>query len=220
MNKIKNPVSALFKYLSISLLFTAIGSILSINLFSISTMVMLSTITQIGIVVLLLISLFSKKVRLKGNMSMNFVMLIALLMGIGLAPTFFVYFLDLGATTFISVIIGAFISFAVLAKISANNPSDKFLSMGQILTMILIGLLVVGIVNLFIKSETISFVSSCVGFVLFSLYVLYDISLFKRELEYGRINERDDLSAHVLNLYIDVINMITDLLRIVAKLKD
>ena len=53
----------------------------------------------------------------------------------------------------------------------------------------------------------ISLVISIIGVVIFSGYVLYDISLIKHEIQNGEIREKNELSIHVLNLYLDFINI-------------
>jgi FtsH-binding integral membrane protein len=55
---------------------------------------------------------------------------------------------------------------------------------------------------------------SIVGVVIFSGYVLYDISLIKYEIQNGELKEKNDLSIHVLNLYLDFINLLLDILNI------
>ena len=66
----------------------------------------------------------------------------------------------------------------------------------------------------------LSLLISIVGVVIFSGYVLYDISLIKHEIENGEIREKNDLSLHVLNLYLDFINILLDLLNIASILDD
>ena len=63
-------------------------------------------------------------------------------------------------------------------------------------------------------------VISAISVLLFSFYIIYDINLIKRDIQYRQITDKDDLSIHVLNLYIDFINILLDLLRIVSKLDD
>ena len=66
----------------------------------------------------------------------------------------------------------------------------------------------------------ISLVISIIGVVIFSGYVLYDISLIKHEIQNGEIREKNELSIHVLNLYLDFINILLDLLNIASILDD
>ena len=58
------------------------------------------------------------------------------------------------------------------------------------------------------------------GIILFSAYILYDVSLLKYDIQSGGVTCRNDLSIHVLNLYLDFVNILLDLLRIVSELKD
>ena len=76
------------------------------------------------------------------------------------------------------------------------------------------------IINIFISGSMYNIIISIFGIIIFSGYILYDVSLIKSEIEYGVINDRDDLSIHVLNLYLDFINIFIDLLRLVKELND
>ena len=66
----------------------------------------------------------------------------------------------------------------------------------------------------------LSIIVSALGVLIFSIYVIYDINLVKRDIEYSVINDKNDLSIHVLNLYVDFINLLLDLLNLASKLKD
>jgi FtsH-binding integral membrane protein len=60
---------------------------------------------------------------------------------------------------------------------------------------------------------------SIAGIIIFSGFILYDISLVKEEISKGNIVDREDLSIHVLNIYLDFVNIFLDLLRFIWDLK-
>ena len=101
-----------------------------------------------------------------------------------------------------------------------KQEAGHYLSLDKTLSPILVGLVIASVINIFIGGCTLSIIISCVGVVAFSLYILYDISLIKYELQTGQLADKNDLSIHVLNLYLDFINILLDLLNIVSILND
>ena len=110
--------------------------------------------------------------------------------------------------------------FASLTIYAENNESSSVLNYGKVLTFALLGMIISSIVNIFLGSSILSIIVSALGVLIFSIYVIYDINLIKRDIQYSVINDKDDLSIHVLNLYIDFINLLLDLLDLASKLKD
>ena len=103
-----------------------------------------------------------------------------------------------------------------LANIKNNFIKAQYILIG----ISSICLVLLTIFNIFIGSNIISIGLSILGLVVFSGYVLYDVSLIKYEIMYGNLNTTNDLSIHVLNLYIDFINILLDMLNIASKIND
>ena len=120
----------------------------------------------------------------------------------------------------ISILIATIFIFASLTIYAKNNESSSVLNYGKVLTFALLGMIISSIVNIFLGSSILSIIVSALGVLIFSIYVIYDINLIKRDIQYSVINDKDDLSIHVLNLYIDFINLLLDLLDLASKLKD
>ncbi|MCR8746967.1 Bax inhibitor-1 family protein [Romboutsia lituseburensis] len=81
----------------------------------------------------------------------------------------------------------------------------------------LLALLALIIFNIFFNFKIFNIFVSILGISIFAGYILYDISLLKYDIEQGNIVDRDDLSIHVLNLYLDFVNLLLDLLRLVRE---
>ena len=106
-------------------------------------------------------------------------------------------------------------------RIPLNSIQDSVsISNNFLLMMAGFTILIASIINIFIGGAMISLVISIIGVVIFSGYVLYDISLIKHEIQNGEIREKNELSIHVLNLYLDFINILLDLLNIASILDD
>lgn len=165
-------------------------------------------------------SIFSRKNIIPRSFSMNFVYMFTFIDGIIIYPLLQYYLQDLGKDVFISILVATIVLFTVLAKLASRKDAGYYLGLGNILFAGLIGILIASIINIFIGGNALSIVVSIIGVVIFSGYVLYDISLIKYEIENGDIKEKNDLSIHVLNLYLDFINLLLDLLNISSILND
>ena len=201
---VENPMEAVFKYLSISIVFMFVGFIF----------------VGVLIVGLLLFSLLSRKNVIPRSFSMNFVYLFTFVDGILMYPILTYYLYDLGTTLFMNVVLGTCVLFALLALISHRKPAGHYVGLGSTLLAGLVVLIVMSVVNIFIQGTVFNIAVSALGIIIFSAYILYDVSLLKYDIESGGVTCKNDLSIHVLNLYLDFIKILLDLLRIVSDLTD
>ncbi|WP_455538687.1 Bax inhibitor-1/YccA family protein [Terrisporobacter sp.] len=219
IKEIYNPIGQVFKYLSISIFFMFVGYMFGLFLPD-SFIGMANIIFAILIVGLLIMAIISKKSIIPRRFSMNFVYLFTFVDGILISPVIRYYVGSLGSGVVINVLIATLVICGVLGFIASKSESDRFLKLGPVLFAALIGLLVMSILNIFIYGRLFNIIVSIIGVLLFSAYILYDVSLLKSDIEYGNIKDRDDLSIHVLNLYIDFVNIFLDLLRLVREFSD
>jgi FtsH-binding integral membrane protein len=129
-----------------------------------------------------------------------------------------------------SSIMGCFLSAAAMFGIMAvmGYTTDKDLtSFGRIMTMGLIGILVAMLINFFMKSETMSYVISIIGVMVFTGLTAYDVQKLKRigsGIEYeGQVMAADVKKLSImgaLNLYLDFINIFLFLLRLFGGKRD
>lgn len=84
--------------------------------------------------------------------------------------------------------------------------------LGKILFIALIGLLLYQIVNIFLTLPSIALLAV----ILFSLYIAYDINVFKKKVERGIIND-DEILTHVMSIYLDIINVFIYLLDFIKR---
>ncbi|KHS58073.1 MULTISPECIES: Bax inhibitor-1 family protein [Terrisporobacter] len=214
-----NPMSQVFKYLSISIVFMFIGYLFGLFLPT-SFIYMANTLVVVLMIGLLIMALFSRKSIIPRRFSMNFVYLFTFIDGILMSPIIRYYVGSMGTDMVISILLATSAIFGGLAFVANRSESGKFLRFGPSLFIALIVLLIMSVINIFISGSMYNIIISIFGIVIFSGYILYDVSLIKAEIEYGGINDRDDLSIHVLNLYLDFINIFLDLLRLVKELND
>ncbi|MCA1057603.1 Bax inhibitor-1 family protein [Rossellomorea aquimaris] len=93
--------------------------------------------------------------------------------------------------------------------IYSYRSSKDFTYLGPMLFSALLALIIITIFGLFVGGKSLHLALAYIGVVIFSGYVLYDLSVMKRYLK-----EEEDVPSAVFNLYIDFINLFLDLLRI------
>ncbi|MGL5314674.1 MAG: Bax inhibitor-1/YccA family protein [Peptostreptococcaceae bacterium] len=217
--KITNPMADIFKYLAISVLFMFIGFFIGQNFIPESVVYVGNFIMIAFMIGLLILAICSRKEVIPLRFSMNFVYAFAFIDGILMYPILQLYIGDLGPSIVMDILIGTIILFAVLSFISYKKQPGHYLGMGRMLFTGLIILLVLTIISVFLGGKLFNIGISILGILIFSGYILYDISLIKSEINNGSLVDKDDLSIHVLNLYLDFVNVFIDLLRLVWNLK-
>ncbi|WP_195237762.1 Bax inhibitor-1/YccA family protein [Romboutsia sp. 1001285H_161024_C4] len=218
--EITNPMADIFKYLAISILFMFIGFAFGQAFIPISVVQVANLILPFLIIGLLIMAILSKKSIIPRSFSMNYVYLFTFIDGILLYPLLSFYLQSLGTSIVINALLGTCILFGILAFISYRKKAGHYLGIGSILFAGLISLLPLCIINIFIGSQTLNILYSVLGILIFSGYILYDISLIKYDIESGNIISKNDLSIHVLNLYLDFVNILLDLLNLIYEFKD
>ena len=141
-------------------------------------------------------------------------MIFAALMGLSLSSIFIVFTGESIARVF-------FIIASTFGAMSIYGHSTKkdLSSMGSFLMMGTVGLLISGVVNIFLKSSAIYFISSVIGVVVFTLFTAYDTQRVK-ELYYqnqGSEGVASKLAIYgSLTLYMDFINLFVFLLQLLG----
>jgi FtsH-binding integral membrane protein len=90
------------------------------------------------------------------------------------------------------------------------------------LLMGLVGILIAGVVNVFIMNSTVSFVMSAIGVVVFTMLTAYDMQRIKSyylESDHPEIGEKKAIIGALL-LYLDFINIFWRLLKLMGRSRD
>ena len=118
---------------------------------------------------------------------------------------------------------GTIILFIVLAIYGYVTKEDlsKYTS---ILKAGLIALILMGIINIFLTSDGLMWVSSILGVVVFIIFIAVDVNRIKNNVLYYAINEDmsiiDKIEIHgALSLYLDFVNLFIYILRIIGRRK-
>ncbi len=106
-------------------------------------------------------------------------------------------------------------TFGAMALIGSTTKRDLS-GMGSILMMGLVGLIIAGVVNIFLKSTMMDFIVSGIGVLVFTGLTAWDVQNIKKQLALaGDLSEQAQKIALIgaLNLYLDFINLFLYLLR-------
>ncbi len=143
--------------------------------------------------------------------------LYSVLNGLTLASIFFIFTAQSIANVF-------FIAAGTFAAMSAYGYLTKkdLSKMGNIMIMALIGLIIASVVNIFLKSEMLYWISSYVGVLIFVGLIAYDTQKLKKMNVMGNEGTDEDKKEAIigaLTLYLDFINLFLFLLRIFGRRK-
>ena len=136
------------------------------------------------------------------------------LMGVTMSSIFMVYAEESIAATFF-VTAGTFLAMSVIGMVTRMDLTR----LGSILLMALIGLIIATIVNIFVASDTLYWIISYAGVLIFVGLTAFDTQKIKSMItEYGTADEMGYKLAlfGALTLYLDFVNLFLYLLRILG----
>ena len=114
---------------------------------------------------------------------------------------------------------GMFATMAIYGLVTKSDLSG----MGTYLLMGLVGLIIAGLINMFLHSSSMDFVISIIGVIVFTLLTAYDVQMVK---QMGMAMIADDAEMTkvaivcALRLYLDFVNLFLYLLRFFGQKKD
>ncbi len=134
------------------------------------------------------------------------------LMGVSLSTIFRMYTGQSIVETFLTTAI----TFGCMSLYGYKTKRDLS-SLQSFLFMGLCGLFIASIINLFLRNGATSYILSCIGVIIFTLYTAYDVQNIRKL--YNQVSINTDAKEKIaifgaLQLYLDFINLFLDLLRI------
>jgi FtsH-binding integral membrane protein len=154
---------------------------------------------------------------MSANMATAIFLSYAAINGLTLSAIFLIYTAGSIASTFF-ITAG---TFAVMSVYGYFTKTD-LTSMGNLLFMALIGLVIASVVNIFLKSEMLYWISTYVGVIIFVGLTAYDTQKVKEMNVIGNEGTDDDRKEAIsgaLTLYLDFIGLFLYLLRIFGNRK-
>lgn len=139
-------------------------------------------------------------------------LLYSAVMGMSLSFIFLAY----TQSSIFTVFVSASAMFGVMALVGYTTKTDltKF---GSIMIMGLIGIIIASVVNMFLHSDTMGYIISFIGVLVFTGLTAYDVQKLKNigaGVELGTASAGKLVIMGALNLYLDFINLFLHLLRL------
>lgn len=140
-------------------------------------------------------------------------LLYAFLTGLTFSSIFIVYKIS----SIMLIFLVASILFLIFALIGYFTKIDLS-KIGTILIMMLLGIIICTIINIFLGNEMFDIVLSCVSIVIFLGFIAYDIQKIRQLVDY--LPEDNLAVIGAFELYLDFINIFLDLLRLFGNSND
>lgn len=212
----KRVYSKVFMWMFIGLLVTFLtGYIVSINENMLINIFGKSTWIFLAIAELILVIVLSARIRKMNALTAKIMFIIySFVSGLTFSSVFVVYEVESILYVFgiTSLVFGLFAIIGHFTKIDLSKFS-------VILFMGLIGIIICGIIGIFIQNETFDITICIIGIVIFTLYVMYD--MHKIRYLFNCFNDEDNLAiCCALELYLDFINIFLRLLDLIGKHRD
>lgn len=151
--------------------------------------------------------------KMSSGMATFLYLLYTFLTGLTFSSIFIVYKLE----SIIWIFLITSILFLIFALIGHFTKID-LTKIGTILMMMLFGIILCGILNIFIGSEKFDIAICALSVIIFLGYIAYDIQKVKHLQEI--VPEENLAIISAFQLYLDFINVFIDLLRLFGKSKD
>lgn len=156
--------------------------------------------------------------RLSSTALIAVYLIYSVLMGMSLSSIFIIY----TTASVFGVFFASAAMFGIMALLGYTTKTDltKF---GSIMFMALIGLVVAGLVNMFMQSSGLSYIISFVAVIVFTGLTAYDVQKIKEigtQVEMGTEATTKMSIMGALTLYLDFINLFLALLRLFGSRRD
>jgi FtsH-binding integral membrane protein len=218
---LKKFMTGVYSWMTIGVLITAVVALLMVKTGAVYSLLKSSMFWVVSIIELILVVFFAVRVWKMSKTTATVVYLgYSALNGVTLSSIFLMYAKSSIASTFFiaAVMFGVFSLYGMFAKGDLTRWTRP-------LMMGLFGVIIVSILNIFMKSSGLQWIISIAGVVLFSLLTIYDT--FKLKEQYLSLNSSYDSAITdnvaifgALTLYLDFINLFLYLLRFFGGNKD
>lgn len=178
------------------------------------SLVWICLFAELGVVLLL----SARVMRMSMSAATLLFILYSVLNGVTFSTIFLVYDLGTISTTFF-VTAGTFFAMSLVGYVTKMDLSR----IGNVLYMMLIGLLIATVVNIFVASSTLYWITTYAGVIIFVGLTAWDTQKLKQIFyDYGTNDESGQKLALLgaLTLYLDFINLFLFLLRIFGGSRD
>ncbi len=154
--------------------------------------------------------------KMSSSAAKVFLFVFAAAMGLSISSIFAIY--KMGSIIHVFFISAATFGAASIYGYTTKADLTKF---GSFLMMGVLGLVIAGVVNLFLQSSAFAFVISILAVLVFTALTAYDTQQIKSMYDYSEGDEREKAGVlGALMLYMDFINIFINLLQIIGDKKE
>jgi hypothetical protein len=186
--------------------FVASNQRIANDLYSSFTPFIILAVIELGLV----IYLSARITKMSYGSALTGYLIYSLINGLTMGSIFLYYTTSSVAAAFFTTAL----TFGVMALYGYRTKRD-LTSAGSIGLMLLIGLIIAYLINLWLKSDTLTYVLSFISIGIFTVLTAYDAQKIKR-LEYESDNQNLGILG-ALTIYLDFINIFLDMLRFFGK---
>jgi uncharacterized protein len=169
----------------------------------------------LGVELLLVITLVGLIQKISANFAVLLFLIYCFTSGLTLSVIFSVY----ETSSIVQLFFMTAGMFGIVSVYGYYTKAD-LTRMGNILLMILFGIVLTSIVNLFIRNSLLDYIISLIGIVVFTGLTAYDTQKIKQLNVIGNDGTPEDRKEAIIGalaLYLDFINLFLDLLRVFGK---
>ena len=99
------------------------------------------------------------------------------------------------------------ISISIALSIYAIQTKYDFTNIGAYLVVLVVGLIVATIINIFIQNTIFTKIIATIGIIIFSCFIVYDVQLIVGGKHRRYSYDIDDYIFATINIYLDIINL-------------
>ncbi len=208
-------------WMTLALVITGLTAMVTAKSEALMTFIFTNTWAFIALMILQLglVFYFSARInRMSFSTATAVFILYSAITGLTFSSIFVVFSMSSIATTFF-ITAGMFAAMALVGSFTKKDLSG----MGKFALMALIGLIIAGIVNMFLRNAMMDFIVSGIGVLVFAGLTAYDSQKIRQMLQMqSEINESTQKLALLgsLSLYLDFINIFLYLLRFFGSSRD
>lgn len=203
-----------YLWMTLALVITGLTALFTAQSEVLLSLIFLNTWTWIGLIVteLVLVLVLAAAInKMSFSVATLMFILYSIVNGLTLSVIFLVYEMPSIATTFF-VTAGMFGAMAIFGTVTKKDLSG----IGKFALMALIGLIIAGVVNMFLQNSPFDLVISAIGVVIFAGLTAYDSQKIRQMLV--NAYDVDDTTQKIalygsLRLYLDFVNLFLYLLR-------
>ena len=212
---IRQYILSVYLYMALALVITAITSAIFISSVTFINLILNSPLKWIlAIAPVVMVLCIGKITEMSKPSALISLSIFAALIGLSLSSIFLILTNENIVSTFLTIAT----TFTVISIYGYATKKDLG-SIGSFLLMVIIGMIIASIINLFFEGSKLQFIMSVIGVIIFTLFTAYDTQRIRNIYYKTRGNEilADKLAIYgALLLYTDFINLFVCRLQLIG----